>query len=89
MMPLPMTATVRDAAWRALRYISGPVDHATTFLLRMLLPTDVAMTWGFVIHLFLCGLFTFVFLRATGLRWWKLALASLTAHRRPVHHRRP
>jgi len=38
-----------------------------TFLLRMLLPTDVAMTWGFVIHLLLCGLFTFVFLRATGL----------------------
>ena len=38
-----------------------------TFLLRMFLPTDVAMTWGFVIHLFLCGLLTFVFLRATGL----------------------
>ena len=38
-----------------------------TFLLRMLLPTDVAMTWGFVIHLYLCGLFAFLFLRATGL----------------------
>src|SRR5215216_2975341 len=24
-----------------------------TFLLRMLLPTDVAMTWSFIIHLFL------------------------------------
>jgi hypothetical protein len=35
-----------------------------TFLLRMILPTDVAMTWEFVIHLFLCGLFTFLFLRA-------------------------
>jgi hypothetical protein len=35
-----------------------------TFLLRMALPTDVAMTWEFVIHLFLCGLFTFLFLRA-------------------------
>ena len=23
-----------------------------TFVLRMLLPTDVAMTWGFIIHLF-------------------------------------
>jgi hypothetical protein len=37
-----------------------------TFLLRLVLPTDVAMTWGFIIHLFLAGLFTFGFLRATG-----------------------
>ncbi|MDP9278008.1 MAG: YfhO family protein [Gemmatimonadota bacterium] len=37
-----------------------------TFLLRMVMPTDVAMTWGFVIHIFLSGLFTFGFLRALG-----------------------
>lgn len=37
-----------------------------TFLLRMVLPTDVAMTWGFIIHLFLAGIFTFGFLRVTG-----------------------
>jgi hypothetical protein len=37
-----------------------------TFLLRMLMPTDVAMTWGFIIHLFLAGLFTYGFLRAIG-----------------------
>ncbi len=37
-----------------------------TFLLRMALPTDVAMTWGFIIHLFLAGIFTFGFLRAIG-----------------------
>ncbi|HVF40758.1 MAG TPA: hypothetical protein VM939_12740 [Gemmatimonadaceae bacterium] len=37
-----------------------------TFLLRMILPTDTAMTWGFIIHLFLAGLFTYYFLRATG-----------------------
>ena len=37
-----------------------------TFLLRMVLPTDVAMTWEFPIHLFLAGLFTFGFLRAWG-----------------------
>ena len=37
-----------------------------TFLLRMVLPTDIAMTWGFIIHLFLAGLFTFRFLRASG-----------------------
>jgi hypothetical protein len=35
-----------------------------TFLLRMIMPTDMAMTWEFPIHLFLCGLFTFLFLRA-------------------------
>jgi hypothetical protein len=37
-----------------------------TFLLRMVLPTDVAMTWGFIIHIFLSGLFTYGFLRALG-----------------------
>jgi hypothetical protein len=38
-----------------------------TFLLRMVLPTDIAMTWGFIIHTFLAGWFTFLFLRAAGL----------------------
>ena len=38
-----------------------------TFLLRMILPTDIAMTWGFVIHLVLAGFFTVGFLRASGL----------------------
>ena len=38
-----------------------------TALLRLLLPTDVGMTWGFVLHLFLCGCFTYGFLRAWGL----------------------
>ena len=37
-----------------------------TFLLRMVMPTDVAMTWGFIIHIILSGLFTFGFLRAIG-----------------------
>lgn len=37
-----------------------------TFLLRMILPTDVAMTWGFIIHEFLAGLFTYLFLRRIG-----------------------
>ncbi|HZE09679.1 MAG TPA: hypothetical protein VE110_13080, partial [Gemmatimonadaceae bacterium] len=37
-----------------------------TFLLRMMLPTDVAMTWGFIIHIFLAGLFTYGFLRVIG-----------------------
>lgn len=34
-----------------------------TFLLRMILPTDVAMTWGFMIHIFLAGAFTYMFMR--------------------------
>ena len=34
-----------------------------TFLLRMILPVDVAMTWGMVLHFFLCGLATYWFLR--------------------------
>jgi len=38
-----------------------------TALLRVILPTDVAMTWGFIIHTFLAGFFTYCFLRAWGL----------------------
>lgn len=37
-----------------------------TFLLRMIMPTDIAMTWGFIIHVFLAGFFTYVFLRGLG-----------------------
>jgi len=41
-----------------------------TFLLRMVMPTDVAMTWGFIIHMVLAGLFTFIFLRRAGFGFW-------------------
>ncbi len=37
-----------------------------TFLLRMLVPTDVAMTWTFIIHIFLAGMFAYMFFRASG-----------------------
>lgn len=37
-----------------------------TALLRMVMPTDLAMTWGFILHLFAAGLFTYGFLRAWG-----------------------
>jgi hypothetical protein len=37
-----------------------------TFLLRMVMPTDMAMTWEFVIHLWLAGMMTYLFLRASG-----------------------
>jgi hypothetical protein len=44
----------------------GDVFYPTA-LLRLLMPTDLAMTWGFILHLFAAGLFTYGFLRAWGL----------------------
>ena len=44
----------------------GDTFYPPTVLLRMALPTDVAMTWGFIAHLVLAGLFTYLFLRALG-----------------------
>lgn len=43
--------------------MSGDIFYPT-FLLRMALPTDVAMTWSFIIHIILAGFFTYLFLRA-------------------------
>lgn len=34
-----------------------------TFLLRLILPVDVAMSWGMIGHFFLCGMATYWFLR--------------------------
>ena len=48
-----------------------------TFLLRMIMRTDLAMTWGFIIHLFLAGAFTLGFLRAWGLKVWPAAFGAL------------
>ena len=48
-----------------------------TFLLRMILPTDVAMTWGFIIHVFLAGLFTYLFLRSLGLGFFGSLVGGL------------
>jgi hypothetical protein len=48
-----------------------------TALLRWILPTDVAMTWEFIIHLFLCGLFTFFFLRAWRFGYWSALIGGL------------
>ncbi len=48
-----------------------------TALLRMVLPTDVAMTLGFVIHLFAAGLFTYGFLRAWGLGFYPSLVGGL------------
>jgi hypothetical protein len=48
-----------------------------TFLLRMIMPTDVAMTVGFMVHIFLAGLFTYFFLRAWGLSFYPALLGGL------------
>jgi hypothetical protein len=48
-----------------------------TFLLRAVMPTDVAMTWSFIIHVFLCGLLTFGFLRAARLGFGGALLGGL------------
>jgi hypothetical protein len=48
-----------------------------TFLLRMVVPTDVAMTWEFPIHLFLCGLLTFLFLRAWNVGFYGALVGGL------------
>ncbi|AHG90783.1 Protein of unknown function, membrane YfhO [Gemmatirosa kalamazoonensis] len=48
-----------------------------TFVLRMLMPTDAAMTWGFIIHVFLAGLFTYGFLRRVGLSFFPALVGGL------------
>ena len=57
--------------------------HGDTFyptaLLRILVGTDVGMTWGMIIHIFLAGLFTFFFLRSLGLAFFS-ALAGGVAY---------
>ena len=41
-----------------------------TALLRMVMPTDAAMTWGMILHYILGGFASYVFLRALGLRFF-------------------
>ncbi len=48
-----------------------------TFLLRLILPTDVAMTWGFIVHMVLAGIFTFGFLRSTGVRFQAATIGAV------------
>src|SRR5512141_224374 len=48
-----------------------------TFILRMLMPTDAAMTWSFMLHLFLAGLFTYQFVRASGFGFYPALFAGV------------
>ncbi len=46
----------------------GDIFYPTAWM-RMVMPTDVAMTWGMILHYMLGGFATYVFLRALGLRF--------------------
>lgn len=48
-----------------------------TFWLRLLLGTDVGMTWGFISHLWLAGIGTFLFLRIYGLGFFPALVGAL------------
>src|SRR5450759_135280 len=48
-----------------------------TFWLRLLLGTDVGMTWGFISHLWLAGFGTFLFLRVNGLGFFPAPVGAL------------
>ena len=48
-----------------------------TALLRLLLPTDIGLTWGFIIHIFLAGCFTYGFLRAWGFGFFPSLIAGV------------
>lgn len=41
-----------------------------TFILRMMMPTDLEMSLAFALHIFLAGLFTYLFLRLVGLSFY-------------------
>jgi membrane protein YfhO len=48
--------------------IGGDVFYPT-FLLRLVLPVDAGITLGFMLHIILAGLFTFLFLRTLKFEW--------------------
>jgi len=48
-----------------------------TALLRLILPTDIGLTWGFIIHIFLAGCFTYGFLRAWGLGFYPSLIGGI------------
>lgn len=56
--------------------MAGDIFYPTA-LLRMLVPTDVAMSLAFVLHIFLAGIATYGFLRAYGLGFFPSLLGGL------------
>ena len=78
-----LRATGGFAQWDP--YILGGIPIAAqhgdvlypTFILRLLLPVDVAITWSFLVHLALAGLFTFGLVRALGFAFWPALFAGV------------
>ena len=48
-----------------------------TALLRLILPTDAGLTWGFILHIFLAGCFAYGFLRAWGFGFFPSLIAGV------------
>ena len=78
-----LRATGDFAQWNP--YILGGIPIAAqhgdvfypTFILRLFLPVDVAITWSFLLHLLLAGLFTYCFVRALGFTFWPALFAGV------------
>jgi hypothetical protein len=80
-----LRATGDFAQWNP--FILGGIPYAAaggagdvfypTFILRLLLPVDVAITWSFLLHIFLAGLFTFCLVRALGFAFWPALFAGV------------
>lgn len=80
-----LRATGDFAQWNP--FILGGIPYAAaggagdvfypTFVLRLLLPVDLAITWSFLLHLFLAGLFTFCLVRALGFAFWPALVAGV------------
>ncbi len=54
----------------------GDIFYPTAWL-RWIMPVDLAITWGMVVHLVLVGWFTFVFVRALGVSWSGAIIAGV------------
>lgn len=54
----------------------GDIFYPTAWL-RALVGTDTGMTWGFIIHIYLAGLFTYLLLRGLGLGFFGALIGGL------------
>lgn len=54
----------------------GDIFYPTAWL-RALIGTDTGMTWGFIIHIYLAGLFTYLLLRGLGLGFFGALIGGL------------
>lgn len=57
--------------------MAGDIFYPPSLLLRAILPVDMAMSVAFALHLFLAGLFTYVFLRAWRLGFYAALIGGL------------